>query len=189
MKHIFRTFVLSAILGVAAAQEAPATVVDVVTANEDFSTLAEALAVAGLVQTLSGEGPFTVFAPTNDAFAALPEGELDRLLADPETLRQVLSYHVVPERLLEESFGEIVDDSAAPLAPETVAGSTLSIDVEEDTDPSVIVNNIAGVTEADITASNGVVHVIDAVLMPGAMADGAPDTMSGSPGGAASGGN
>ena len=170
------------------AQE-PATVVEVVAANEDFSTLASALETAGLLETLSGAGPFTVFAPTNEAFAALPEGELDRLLADPEALRQVLSYHVVPERLLEESFGEFIDDSAPPLAPETVEGSTLSIDIEEDTDPGVIVNNVAGVTEADITAGNGVVHVIDAVLIPGAMADGAPDTMSGSPGGAASGGN
>ena len=170
------------------AQE-PATVVEVVAANEDFSTLASALETAGLLETLSGAGPFTVFAPTNEAFAALPEGELDRLLVNPDELEQLLSYHVVPERLLEESFGEFIDDSAPPLAPETVEGSTLSIDVEEDTDPAIIINNVAGVIEADITAGNGVVHVIDAVLIPGVTSDDAPDTMSGSPGGAASGGN
>lgn len=158
----------------------PATVVEVITENDDLSTLASALEAAGLAEALSGGGPFTVFAPTNEAFEALPEGELERLLASPDELAQVLSYHVVSERLLEENFGEFVDDSAAPLRPETLAGETLSIDVEEDTDPGVVINNVAGLEEADVTAGNGVVHLIDAVLLPGVSADGAPDTMSGS---------
>ena len=166
----------------AGAQEAavPATVADVVTGNDDLSTLASALEAAGLAETLSGEGPFTVFAPTDEAFAAMPEGELERLLASPDELAQVLSYHVVAERLLEENFGEFVDDSAAPLRPETLAGETLTIDIEEDTDPAVVINNVAGLEEADITAGNGVVHLIDAVLLPSVSADGEPDTMSGS---------
>ena len=167
--------------------QTPATVTEFVNANEELSTLASALETAGLAEALSGEGPYTVFAPTNEAFAALPEGELERLLANPEELAQILSYHVVADRLLEESFGEFIDDSAAPLAPETLAGSTLRIDVEEDTDPAVVINNVAGVTEADVTAGNGVVHIIDAVLAPGVMSDGAPDTISGS--GASGGGN
>lgn len=79
--------------------------------NDDLSTLAGALEAAGLAETLSGEGPFTVFAPTNEAFAALPEGELERLLASPDELERVLSYHVVPERLLEQRCGEVIDDS------------------------------------------------------------------------------
>lgn len=174
-------------LATASAQE-PATVAEVLTANDGFSTLVSALETAGLIEALSGDGPFTVFAPTDEAFAALPAGELDRLLANPDELKQVLSYHVVPERLLEQNFGEFIDDSAAPLAPETLEGSTLSIDVEEDTDPTIIINDVAGVTQTDITAGNGVVHVIGAVLLPGVTADGTEDTMSGSSGGNMSGG-
>ncbi len=184
----FAPLLLCLTLATAWAQE-PATVAEVLTANDDFSTLVSALETAGLTEALSGNGPFTIFAPTDDAFAALPAGELERLLANPDELRQVLSYHVVPERLLEQNFGEFIDDSAAPLAPETLEGSTLSIDVEEDTDPAIVVNNVAGVTQADVTAGNGVVHVIDVVLLPGVMSDGAEDTMSGSAsGGAMSGG-
>ncbi len=168
------------------AAQTPATVADVVAANEELSTLASALGAAGLAEALSGEGPYTVFAPTNEAFAALPGGELERLLAAPDELALILNYHVVADRLLEQNFGEIVADSAAPLAPETLESSTLSIDVEEDTDPAVVVN-VAGVTEADVTAGNGVVHIIDAVLVPGVTSDGAPDTVSGS--GASGGGS
>lgn len=180
-------FILTPANAQTAAAQTPATVADVVSANEELSTLASALEAAGLAEALSGEGPYTVFAPTNEAFEALPEGELERLLAAPDELARILSYHVVADRLLEQNFGEIVDDSAAPLAPETLEGSTLSIDVEEDTDPAVVINNVAGVQEADVTAGNGVVHIIDAVLVPGVTSDGAPDTVSGS--GASGGGN
>lgn len=186
-----KVFALSLLLGLTfatvSAQE-PATVAEVIATNDDFSTLETALETAGLTETLSGNGPFTVFAPTNEAFAALPAGELDRLLANPGELKQVLSYHVVPERLLEQNFGEFIDDSAAPFRPDTLEGSTLSIDVEEDTDPTIIINDVAGVTQTDITAGNGVVHVIGAVLLPGVTADGTEDTMSGSSGGNMSGG-
>lgn len=93
MQKLFLTAALAFAPIFALAQNTPATVVDVVTTNEDLSTLAQALTAAGLVETLSGAGPFTVFAPTNEAFAALPEGELERLLANPEELARVLSYH------------------------------------------------------------------------------------------------
>lgn len=157
----------------------PTTVVEVVTGNEDLSTLSSALEAAGLAETLAGEGPYTVFAPTNEAFEGLPEGELERLLAAPDDLARVLRYHVVPGRLLETRFGEYVDDSAAPLAPETLLGSTLKIDIEEDTDPTVVINNVAYLDEADVAAGNGVVHIIDAVLVPGVMSDGVEDSRGG----------
>lgn len=91
----------------------------------------------------------------------------------------MLSYHVVADRLLETRFGEVTDDSAAPFTPETLEGSTLKIDIEEDTDPGVVLNNVAYLDKADITAGNDVVHTIDAVLVPGVMSDGAEDTRGG----------
>ncbi len=188
MKHGLTAAVLSAILFVscAAAQQAPATIAEVLTADETFSTLVQAAETAGLAEALAGDGPLTLFAPTNEAFAALPEGELERLLADPEALGQVLSYHVVPERLLAANFGEFIDDSASAYRIETLEGTALSLDIEEDTDPVIIIDDTAAITQTDIEAGNGVVHFIDAVLIPGSAGDGAPDTMSGS---GSSGGN
>ncbi len=86
--------------------QTPATVAAVVTSNEDLSTLTSALEAAGLTEALSGDGPYTVFAPTNETFAALPAGELERLLAAPDELAQLLSYHVVADRLQGQNFGE-----------------------------------------------------------------------------------
>ena len=188
MKHLLTTLLVAAVLLIssALAQSAPATIVDVLTADETFSTLVQAAETAGLLEALSEDGPLTLFAPTNEAFAALPEGELDSLLADPAALKQVLSYHVVPERLRTENFGEFIDDSASAYRVETLAGTTLSLDTEEDTDPVIIINNTATIVQTDIEAGNGVVHVIDMVLIPGKTGDGAPDTRSGS---GASGGN
>lgn len=135
--------------------EATGTIVDVAVAAGDFTTLVAAVQAAGLVDTLSGPGPFTVFAPTDAAFAALPEGALDDLLADPDALAEVLTYHVVA--------GEFrAADVVGLTEVETVQGGTLSIEVDGDT---VRVGG-ATVVATDVEASNGVIHVIDTVLLP-----------------------
>jgi uncharacterized surface protein with fasciclin (FAS1) repeats len=133
------------------------TIVDVAAADERFSTLVTAVTAAGLVETLSGEGPFTVFAPTNDAFAALPEGALDAVLADPELLTAVLTYHVV-------SGAVRAADVVTLTKARTVQGEHLRIGTEG----GVTVDD-ANVVITDLEASNGVIHVIDAVLLPKAV--------------------
>lgn len=135
----------------------PGTIVDVATEAGTFATLLQAAQTAGLVDTLNGEGPFTVFAPTDDAFAALPEGALDDLIADPEALKDVLLYHVVQGA--EVTAEEVVDMTSAEMAN----GETVSIKV---VDGKVVLNDDVNVTSTDIAASNGVIHVIDAVLLP-----------------------
>lgn len=136
-------------------QEAEADLVETAVADGRFSTLATALEAAGLVETLQGEGPFTVFAPTDEAFAALPEGTLEELLANPEALSEVLLYHVVPGEVL-------AADVAGLTSADTVLGQPLSISVEGET----VRVGAATVTETDIQAANGVIHVIDTVLLP-----------------------
>lgn len=130
-------------------------IVDTAMAAGTFNTLASALKAANLVDTLKGEGPFTVFAPTDEAFAALPEGTLDNLLANPEELAKVLTYHVVPGMVSSE---EVVKLNSA----KSVEGSEISITVK---DGKVMANNATVVT-TDIKASNGIIHVIDAVILP-----------------------
>ena len=133
------------------------TIADVVANNGDFSTLLAALQAAGLAETLAGEGPYTVMAPTNEAFAALPEGTLEALLADPTgQLTQILLYHVLAGTAMAEDV--VMLESA-----ETLQGSPISIEV---TDEGVILNGSVMVTQTDITTSNGVIHVINAVLLP-----------------------
>ena len=130
-------------------------IVAVAVGNPDFATLVAALTAAGLVETLQGEGPFTVFAPTEAAFAALPEGLLAKLLL-PENiavLTAILTYHVVPGMVMS------TDIAAGDVA--TVEGSTVALT----TDMGVMVNG-ATVIAADVAASNGVIHVIDAVIVP-----------------------
>lgn len=119
-----------------------------------FETLVAVVTAAGLVETLSGEGPFTVFAPTDEAFAALPEGTVEGLLNDIPALTEVLTYHVVPGAVMS---GDLSDGMMAT----TVQGSDITIGVGE----GVTVND-ANVVAADIEASNGVIHVIDAVILP-----------------------
>jgi len=123
-----------------------------------FTTLATALKAAGLVETLQGEGPFTVFAPTDEAFAKLPAGTLDALLKDKEKLTQILTYHVVPGRVTADQVVKL--DHA-----KTVEGADVHIAVK---DGSVYVND-AKVVTADVMASNGVIHVVDTVILPPAM--------------------
>ncbi len=122
-----------------------------------FQTLLAAAEAAGLVEVLQGPGPFTVFAPTDEAFAALPKGTIEALLADPEALRAILTYHVVPGRVL---AAEIL--GAGTYRPATANGQMLSIRVE---DGKVRVDGATVIT-ADVMASNGVIHVIDAVVLP-----------------------
>lgn len=131
---------------------------DIVTIAVDagnFKILATALTEAGLVEALQSDGPFTVFAPTDDAFAKLPEGTLETLINDKETLKKILLYHVVA--------GEVTSKEVVNLTKaETLAGKNIMIKVIEG---SVMINN-SKVIGADIMASNGVIHVIDTVLIP-----------------------
>ena len=123
----------------------------------NFTTLVKAIEAAGLAETLQGEGPFTIFAPTDEAFAKLPQGQLDALLADPAKLRVLLLGHVVPSKVTSA-------DAASQGSATTVAGATVAI---AKGDSSVKVGN-ANVVQADIAASNGVVHAVDAVILPAA---------------------
>ena len=164
-----RTLALAATLGIPgtlAAQEAQAysespsptataDIIETAAAAGSFTTLAKAIEAADLTATLKGEGPFTVFAPTDEAFAKLPKGTLDALLKDKAKLAAILTYHVVPGNVMSK---EVAGMSSA----RTVNGQDLSIKAK---DGKVKVNK-ATVTTADIAASNGVIHVIDQVLMP-----------------------
>jgi uncharacterized surface protein with fasciclin (FAS1) repeats len=143
----------------AAPSASAATTGDIVATAEaagSFGTLLKAAEAAGLVDTLQGPGPFTVFAPTDAAFAALPAGTLDKLLADPAALKQVLLYHVVA--------GKVTSDQVVGLtSATTVEGAPIQISVM---DGKVTLNGNAQVVTTDVMASNGVIHVIDHVLLP-----------------------
>jgi transforming growth factor-beta-induced protein len=137
------------------AQMADKTIVDVAVADGRFTTLVAALQAADLVSTLQGAGPFTVFAPTDDAFAKLPAGTVESLLADVPTLKNILLYHVVSGKVM---AADVVKLNSA----DTVLGKPVSIKVEGD---KVMVND-AQVIITDIETSNGVIHVIDTVILP-----------------------
>lgn len=138
------------------AQAAEKDIVETAVAAGTFNTLAKALTAAGLVETLKGAGPFTVFAPTDAAFAKLPPAALDALLADKAKLTAVLTYHVVPGAVM---ASQVVGLSEAA----TVQGGKVTIKV---VDGKVMLNGGTTVTATDIKAKNGVIHVIDTVLMP-----------------------
>lgn len=129
-------------------------IVDTAVAAGNFKTLATALQAAGLVDTLKGAGPFTVFAPTDEAFAKVPKAQLDELLADKAKLTAVLTYHVVP--------GKVMAADVKPGQVATVQGGKLTV---ASSYGKVTVNG-AKVTATDIVASNGVIHVIDTVVLP-----------------------
>lgn len=131
-------------------------IVDTATEAGSFSTLLAAVEAAGLVETLKGEGPYTVFAPTDDAFAALPEGTVEDLLKpeNKDRLTEILTYHVIPGKVMS-------GDLSNEMMVATVQGGEVSIMTEG----GVTVND-ANVVTPDIEASNGVIHVIDAVIMP-----------------------
>jgi len=131
------------------------TIVDVAAGAGNFTTLVAAIKAAGLVDTLSGTGPFTVFAPTDEAFEKLPQGTVESLLKDREKLTAILTYHVVSGKVM---AADVVKMHTA----KTVQGQDVTIKVE---DGKVLVDN-ANVVTTDIEATNGVIHVIDTVLMP-----------------------
>ena len=135
------------------------TIVEVAQAAGDFKTLVTAIGAAGLVETLQGDGPFTVFAPNDAAFAKLPAGTIDALLKDKEKLASILTFHVLPGRVLAADVLK-----AKRVQPATVNGQKLDVVVK---DGAVYVGG-ARVIATDITASNGVIHVIDMVLLPAA---------------------
>jgi uncharacterized surface protein with fasciclin (FAS1) repeats len=129
-------------------------IVEIAAGSDQFKTLVAAVKAAGLVETLQGAGPFTVFAPTDDAFAKLPAGTVEGLLLDLPKLTRVLTYHVVAGKVMAK-------DVAGVKSAKTVEGGELRVDANH----GVKINN-ATVTKADIEASNGVIHVIDTVLIP-----------------------
>lgn len=149
--------------------EVPATVVDIAVGSPDHTTLVAAVQAANLASALAGEGPFTVFAPVDAAFAALPEGTLDTLLAeeDKATLTGILQAHVVPAQALAADVLAAVEAGGGSATFTTLGGAVLTATVADGvvtiTDPQ---GNAAKVVAADIKAGNGVVHAIDAVLMP-----------------------
>jgi len=159
MLSMMRTAALGLFLGAAALPAAAAEkdIVDTAVGAGSFNTLVAAVEAAGLVETLKGEGPFTVFAPTDAAFAALPEGTVQTLLepGNKDRLVAVLTYHVIPGKVMS------ADIAGKMLEAETVQGSTVAIDATE----GVTVDG-ASVTAADIEATNGVIHVIDRVILP-----------------------
>jgi uncharacterized surface protein with fasciclin (FAS1) repeats len=141
-------------LALAASVASAADIVDTAVSAGQFKTLVTALKEADLVNTLKGEGPFTVFAPTDEAFAKLPAGTLDALLKDKQKLSAVLTYHVVA--------GKVMAAQVKPGPVETVQGQSLTVSTKGG---AVMVDN-AKVVKTDIAASNGVIHVIDAVILP-----------------------
>jgi len=134
---------------------APGTIVEVAVGAGTFNTLVAAVQAAGLAGTLSGPGPFTVFAPTDDAFAKLPAGTVEALLQDPAALASILKYHVLSSKVLAEDVVRLTSAT-------TVNGQTVSIQVVN----GVVFVNGARIVTTDVQASNGVIHVIDTVLLP-----------------------
>lgn len=155
-----------------AAMMADMNIIENAVNSADHTTLVAAVQAAGLVETLQGEGPFTVFAPTNDAFAALPEGTVETLLMEEnkDQLVQILTCHVLAANAMASDVVMMVDEDGGSHAVTTVGGCEFTITYEGD---NVMIEdgqgNIANVTIADVKQSNGVIHVIDAVLLPAAM--------------------
>ena len=129
-------------------------IVDTAVNAGSFNTLVTAVKAAGLVDTLKGDGPFTVFAPTDEAFAKIPEADLQAILADKDKLTAILTYHVVPGKVTASDVSKLT-------SAKTVQGQSIRID----TSSGVKVND-ASVVKADVMASNGVIHVIDTVILP-----------------------
>ena len=152
MKRILPTI---AMLAFAALAASAADIVDTAVSAGNFKTLVTAIKAAGLVDTLKGEGPFTVFAPTDAAFAKLPAGTLESLLKNPEALKKVLTYHVVAGKVM---AADVVKVESA----QTVEGESVKVTVNGD---AVMIDK-ANVVKTDIVCDNGVIHVIDSVILP-----------------------
>jgi uncharacterized surface protein with fasciclin (FAS1) repeats len=166
MKKVFLSMLIGfGIILTALAQDMPATVVDIAVGSSDHTTLVAAVQTAGLVETLSGEGPFTVFAPTNAAFEAALEAmgiTAEELLANPD-LAGILTYHVVPGKLMAADVLAAIEAGGGTAEVETVNGAKITVTLDGD---KVMLNGTASVAVADLEAGNGVVHVIDAVILP-----------------------
>lgn len=147
-------FIAAALVAGAATVAHAKDIVDTAVGAGSFNTLVKAVQAAGLVDTLKGEGPFTVFAPTDEAFAKLPAGTFDSLLQDKAALTKVLTYHVVP--------GKVMAADVKPGEAKTVQGQSVKLSTA---DGKVMVDG-ATVVAADVVASNGVIHVIDSVILP-----------------------
>ncbi len=148
-----KKLLIASALSLAALAAQAKDIVDTAVAAGNFKTLATALTAAGLIDTLKGKGPFTVFAPTDEAFAKVPKADLDALLADKAKLTAVLTYHVVP--------GKVMAKDVKAGKVKTVQGSEITV-----TTAGGVMVDKAKVTKTDIMASNGVIHVIDSVIMP-----------------------
>ena len=148
-----KKYLMVAVLSLAAAAVQAKNIVDTAVAAGSFKTLATALTAAGLIDTLKGKGPFTVFAPTDEAFAKVPKADLEALLADKAKLTAVLTYHVVP--------GKVMAKDVKAGKVKTVQGSEITL-----TTAGGVMVDKARVTATDIVADNGVIHVIDSVIMP-----------------------
>ena len=152
-----------------AAMDPQKTIVENASQASNLTTLVAAVKAAGLAETLSGEGPFTVFAPTNEAFAKLPAGTVDDLLKpeNKDQLVKILTYHVVPAKATSEAAMKMIEDDGGKHPAKTVEGGEITLGMEGE---NIVVmdasGNTATVTQADVMQSNGVVHVIDTVLMP-----------------------
>lgn len=169
MKATFLAIAAIVLAGVFSTASAQKTVVDIAVGSKDHSTLVAAVKAAGLVETLQGAGPFTVFAPVNSAFAKLPAGTVETLLK-PEnkaSLTKVLTYHVIAGNLDATAVIKAIKDGGGKAAVKTVSGGTLTASLK---DGKVILTDenggVATVVAADIKAGNGVVHVIDTVVLP-----------------------
>ena len=178
-KFLAGAVALTALTGLAIAQDNPMVggaemfadknIVENASNSADHTTLVAAVKAAGLVETLSGEGPFTVFAPTNEAFEALPAGTVDTLLKpeNKDQLTKVLTCHVVAADAMSDAIGQMIADDGGTHPVETVGGCTLQAKMDGDkitlTDET---GGVATVTIADVDQSNGVIHVIDKVLLP-----------------------
>lgn len=151
------------------AVEQPSTIVDVAAGNENFTTLVAAVKAAGLVETLSSAGPFTVFAPTNEAFAKLPAGTVDNLLKpeNVEKLKGLLTYHVVAGKFDAATVTDAITKGNGKYTVTTVQGGKIDLSIK---DGKVVLTDANGksavVVMADVAASNGVIHAIDSVVMP-----------------------
>ncbi|MBS29157.1 MAG: Nex18 symbiotically induced protein [Alphaproteobacteria bacterium] len=157
LTRILSTIAVAGTVSVSSSTAFAKDIVDTAVANDRFSTLVAAVKAAGLVDTLKGDGPFTVFAPTNEAFAKLPAGTVDHLLKaeNRDQLVAVLTYHVIPGKVMSSEL------AGKQITATTVQGSAVEIDATN----GVMVDN-ANVVSADIVTDNGVIHVIDTVILP-----------------------
>lgn len=169
MKSKFFAMAIIAIAGVFTSATAQKTVVDIAVGSKDHSTLVAAVKAAGLVETLQSAGPFTVFAPVNDAFGKLPAGTVETLLKpeNKSALAKVLTYHVIAGNLDAAAVVKAITDGGGKAAVKTVSGGTLTASLK---DGKVILTDenggIATVVATDLKAENGLVHVIDTVVLP-----------------------